>query len=164
MNTQDPLIQPEQLAAFREHRLLTTEMIEICGIAARDGEEGADEICAARERLSALVRVFVEQVWKAGLKKEIDASPERGLSSSVEGLNMLTYALAGRIMVTLNPSSGDEYVSMLGYTGEGEDGMYLRGVFGEEPKLAALITLAIEKAPLLRQCLEPDRKVGLAIP
>lgn len=153
----------EAVDNFRKERILTTRMVEDSGVAVDRGEDGAVEISAAVQRLSDCCASFRDQVWGAWLKESFAALPQAGASSTTEGVSMLVFTSAGRVMVTLRrPGTDVPYVSLLGYTGT-SSGMYLRGCTGDHVELCRLIEDAIAAGEGLKAALVADNVVRLSV-
>lgn len=155
----------EAVEDFRAKRIVTTSIIESISLASERNEDGAAEIEEAVAGLRELAESFRTNVWLSWLKRDYENLPERGASAVANRTSMLVYSLAGRVMVTLRPEGEPDgaAVSLLGYTGEGEERMYLRGGNGDHLQLARLLAAAIGSGEALRLSLCGDTEVQLAV-
>jgi hypothetical protein len=69
------------------------------------------------DELGPTVKDFEREVYMRGLSRAIDAEPTRGMCGELAGVTILTYVMAGRVLVTL--WRGGEQVSVM--AAEGED-------------------------------------------
>lgn len=148
---------------FREHGTLSTHVLSSARAAASKGEEGADEVYTAVQRLEALSTEFEQRVWGAWLKRCFDETSICGGSAETGDLLLLAYALAGRVMVTLQrPGALGSHVSLLGYTGM-DSAMYVRGCVGDHVEIGRLIKDANAASETLRGAFTPDNNVCLGV-
>lgn len=69
------------------------------------------------DELGPIVKDFEREVYTRGLSRVIDAEPTRGMGGELAGVTILTFVMAGRVLVTLTRDG--EQVSVM--AAEGED-------------------------------------------
>lgn len=69
------------------------------------------------DELGPSVKDFERDVYTRGLSRVIDAEPTRGMGGEIAGVTILTFVMAGRVLVTLTRDG--EQVSVA--AAEGED-------------------------------------------
>jgi hypothetical protein len=115
-------LEPEQVLGreavenFRKERYLSTHMLGSAEYAVQRGEEGAQEIHDAAKQLGELAGAFRDRVWQTWLKRDFEALPSSGASCTVDGLQMLVFTSAGRVMVSLRREEHEDELSGEIYT------------------------------------------------
>lgn len=71
-----------------------------------------EEIFYAAGLIEPYKRRFVREVWSNGLQQQADAATVRGLRAQLGQITVLTYWIAGRLLVTI--SRGEVWVSFVG--------------------------------------------------
>lgn len=104
------------------------------------------EINEAVEKLQIQCKEFESKVWFNGLQAEVHNSKFKGLSAKNDSVQVLTYAMCGRCMITINSGQDKDYDHITFITSE--DGsnpvMGIQGIHCTYEKAAKLINTAIE--------------------
>lgn len=101
------------------------------GIASNDAEyKGVNNI------LDTLARRFTDAVYNKGLRSRIDRSEKRGMSGTFGGVKMLSFATAGRVMITL--SRADKALTFIAAE-DGDPRMGVQGLSGTVGDVRALV-------------------------
>jgi hypothetical protein len=72
-----------------------------------------DAIEADMKDINKGVAMFDQQVWRAGLRDEYMAAPERGLSSHAEGVDLDIMCSAGRVLIQLVRKATGDRLTMI---------------------------------------------------
>lgn len=78
--------------------------------------------------LHTVIRSFATDVWEPILAESVEAAPERGMCGQAGDVQLLTYVLAGRVMLTFG--SADCYVSTVAEEKGRPSRMGLQGIDG----------------------------------
>lgn len=156
----------EAVEDFRDTGVLTTRAFETSAVAKGRGEWGADLVHVAVSRVNEACDRFRQKVWVPWLKSYYREAQERGHSAQSGNLAMLMYGIAGRVVVSMReraPSKGAEgwHVSLLGYDGEGQDGLFVRGARGNADALVEMLDEACRLSESLESDIRPDASVGM---
>lgn len=116
------------------------------------------ELCVAQDALDQAIRLWDRAVWTHWLQRWHKESQVRGGSAQIGDFKMLSWACAGRVMVTLEER--DSSVTLLGYEDEG--GCGLRGVDATLGEALRLLDYATRCSSALRGHQKTDEQVGMA--
>jgi hypothetical protein len=70
---------------------------------------------AASEKLVSLASNFEKDVWETGLSKIVDGSKKKGMSGNINGVEIMSWVMCGRVMITMelpdpkNPKIKDSF-------------------------------------------------------
>ena len=118
--------------------------------------KGEDDFQDLQDR----IKEFEDCVWSDGLQELVESARERGMSSNtVFGVKVLTYVLAGRVMVTFD--GGDHSVTALAAEGEHPARMGLQGIDATKEQAHALVERAINAWQAGELTVGPDPDVGM---
>jgi hypothetical protein len=147
--------EQERLEHWKQTRVITTGVI-FAAFAGRKRPE-IRLVREALDRIQAAVDVFDRNVWRS-LRAHLKGHCERGESLEFQGMKVLTFVVAGRVMITLE----DEASSLTLITTEDEDSrMGIQGIAAREHQALDLLeraTLAWE----LGHRTKPDHEVRIA--
>lgn len=125
---------------YERERRLTTRVV-MMSILARQPSELLLEVKASYERLTASIKSFERDVWFSGLQPVVRACSCSGMSLAHEGLSVLLFSSAGRIMITIQDGVND--LSLIADETSRESTTGLQGVNGTESQAVGLIGRAI---------------------
>jgi hypothetical protein len=136
---------------------MTQLVIEMVGLQ-REGKQLSSEHLLL-EALTQKVREFDQSVW-SDLHGIVNECPTRGMSFRTPGFSLLTYTMAGRVMLTFeDPISS---VTTLTADGEGAGRMGLQGIDSTFTHAINLLDTAMTLFQDGKIKLEPDTKIGIA--
>ena len=94
------------------------------------------------DEFSTIVEEFNTKVFRNGLQAIIDASKKKGMSGTLEDIQLLSYVMAGRLMITFK--RGDDSITFLGADGEDNTGFYVRSIDATLPSARSMVDKVIE--------------------
>lgn len=145
-------------ASFDRHAQLSTRQF-IDGVV-----RNHPEYMGVSEQLDALIDQFVSAVYNKGLRSRIDRSRSSGMSGKFGDVKLMTYVMAGRVMLTFNRKSTS--VSLVA-SEDGAPCMGLQSLSGTYPEVRDVIQTVIDvfrnRDGLLMPYnnLKDDKKVGI---
>jgi hypothetical protein len=110
-------------------------------------------------QLKEKLKEFDQKVWFKGLQKHVLSTRERGVSAKVEGLEVLTYTMAGRTMITFR--EGENYVSAVADETSTECRTGLQGIGATAEQAWALIDSTIHLFETGLLVFKDDDKVSI---
>ncbi len=129
------------LEAYEKDRSLTNRVV-MMAIMAKEPSALLQEVKASYERVVASVRSFERDVWFSGLQSVVRRCKSSGMSMAHEGLAVLLYSMAGRIMITIQDGVGD--VTLIADETSKESTMGVQGTHSTESQAVDLIERATE--------------------
>lgn len=149
----------ERLDGWRQTGTILTGLMTRAAIASVTGKEPElQPIWVAVERVQASVDVFDREVWRGGLRAHLHGHRERGESLEFQGMKLLTFVMAGRVLITLDdPASSLTLITLE----DEETRMGIQGICAREHQALDLIERA-RLAWKLGHRTKPDAEVHVA--
>jgi len=118
-------------------------------------------LVAENMEIAATIKHFESEAWfGAGIQTYVQQAKAQGHSVEADGLKALMYALAGRVMITLQDGT-DTSVTVVTIEDETERVMGLRSVAATRDQACALLKKACELASRGQLVFEPDTEVSM---
>lgn len=111
--------------------------------------------------INAAVAVFCDWAWKGGLKRYYNASNLRGHSGIINGVQVLMWGSAGRVLITLGrEGSRTPSLTLIGTDGVG-DSLGIQGITATKEEALSLLQGVSEVGAYAADHLQADSKVGI---
>jgi hypothetical protein len=165
----------DKLARFQQTGVLTNSLFLLAIMQSRDETNGHKvpdhvltlpagdlaKLIQAQNLIHNAIKVFESRVWFKGLQSYIQKARWKGHSAVTSDLKVLMYAIAGRVMITMENPSTHASVTIITDEDSSKDCMGLQGIDSTLSDALGLLEQAIKRYDQGELNFNPDNEVSI---
>jgi len=129
---------------------------------AKQAEYAADyrEVAAAEEEIHRAIKIMAREVWSKWLQSYYRKSTGRGHAANVNGIEVLVWGCAGRVVMTINGKQGEDLSVIFDETSE-EPRAGRQGIHATKDQAIKLLELVTAGSTDFQAAIKPSDSVSM---